>query len=397
MRFNLLNGLIGSALFYFSSVKAQEYQDSCNKIKDITTKCVEDDYGYITEITINGGQPYITQDDINEIATLVSLEEINFNFGRDRSKNNLDINVLKNLVNLTYLNLNFYTGEINLKGFNSLKTLDLLFYYKLNQSIIDDLGELPELENFHILGEHEKRENRKKLGNHLLKGFKNIDTLFLERITLNQDDIDDISELSRLLVLKFNTCDFGDTNIEPLNKLGALQIAKFEDILHLKGKTLTNDSLRVCEYDDDLELCIANMDMRCLTSKTKAAYKPCNDSSNVKISTNGKCGSKYGKCPSGKCCSKYGYGYCGTSNVYCGKGCQSEFGQCNGSSTTTITKTSTKTTSTKTSYPTSTDDRCGPKFGTRCRSGYCCSKHNWCGKSKDHCGSGCQYEFGKCN
>lgn len=32
-------------------------------------------------------------------------------------------------------------------------------------------------------------------------------------------------------------------------------------------------------------------------------------------------------CPSSKCCSKYGY--CGKSSDYCGKGCQSAFGQCN--------------------------------------------------------------------
>ena len=43
------------------------------------------------------------------------------------------------------------------------------------------------------------------------------------------------------------------------------------------------------------------------------------------------------------------------------------------------------------------DYRCGSKYGTRCPSGECCSKHNWCGKSSDHCGSGCQSEFGACN
>ncbi|ORX55928.1 RNI-like protein [Piromyces finnis] len=41
-----------------------------------------------------------------------------------------------------------------------------------------------------------------------------------------------------------------------------------------------------------------------------------------------KCGKGYGKCPSGKCCSKYGW--CGTDNNYCmiSNGCQSEFGEC---------------------------------------------------------------------
>ncbi|OUM56466.1 carbohydrate-binding module family 18 protein [Piromyces sp. E2] len=40
-------------------------------------------------------------------------------------------------------------------------------------------------------------------------------------------------------------------------------------------------------------------------------------------------------------------------------------------------------------------DRCGPKFG-KCDKGYCCSQYNWCGTSNDHCGKGCQSEFGIC-
>ena len=40
----------------------------------------------------------------------------------------------------------------------------------------------------------------------------------------------------------------------------------------------------------------------------------------------GRCGGEYGSCPSGQCCSKYGW--CGESQGYCGKGCQSAFGKC---------------------------------------------------------------------
>ncbi|OUM62470.1 carbohydrate-binding module family 18 protein [Piromyces sp. E2] len=40
-----------------------------------------------------------------------------------------------------------------------------------------------------------------------------------------------------------------------------------------------------------------------------------------------RCGKGIGKCSEGKCCSKYGL--CGTSDIYCGNGCQSEFGACN--------------------------------------------------------------------
>eukprot|EP00833_Pecoramyces_ruminatium_P014001 jgi/Orpsp1_1/1188033/evm.model.d7180000061987.1 len=40
-----------------------------------------------------------------------------------------------------------------------------------------------------------------------------------------------------------------------------------------------------------------------------------------------RCGKGFGKCPEGQCCSKHGY--CGKLEVYCGGGCQSEFGKCN--------------------------------------------------------------------
>jgi len=48
-------------------------------------------------------------------------------------------------------------------------------------------------------------------------------------------------------------------------------------------------------------------------------------SSTLSTSTNVKCGKENRKCPSDQCCSKYGWG--GTSEKYCGTGCQSEFSQ----------------------------------------------------------------------
>ncbi|KAL6599685.1 hypothetical protein U3516DRAFT_604429, partial [Neocallimastix sp. 'constans'] len=111
----------------------------------------------------------------------------------------------------------------------------------------------------------------------------------------------------------------------------------------------------------------------------------------LQTSTNGKCGAKYGICPKGQCCSKYGY--CGKSTEYCGSGCQSEFGKCK--NTTKTTKKSSKTTAK--ARKTSTNGRCGSKYGV-CPKGECCSKYNYCGTSKDHCkvSRGCQSEFGRC-
>jgi len=109
----------------------------------------------------------------------------------------------------------------------------------------------------------------------------------------------------------------------------------------------------------------------------QSEFGQCTSTTNVKISTNGKCGPEDGKCPDNKCCSKYGY--CGTSEKHCGTGCQSEFGQC------------TSTTNVKIS----TNGKCGPEDG-KCPDNKCCSKYGYCGTSDKHCSTGCQSKYGKC-
>ncbi|KAL5334821.1 glycoside hydrolase superfamily [Aspergillus crustosus] len=52
--------------------------------------------------------------------------------------------------------------------------------------------------------------------------------------------------------------------------------------------------------------------------------------SNLKPSTDGTCGIKAGKCPSGMCCSQYGN--CGTGDDFCVAACDSDFGECKGTS-----------------------------------------------------------------
>ena len=56
------------------------------------------------------------------------------------------------------------------------------------------------------------------------------------------------------------------------------------------------------------------------TTTTMTSTKP------LSTSTNGKCGPGYGVCPNNYCCSQYGY--CGTSDMYCGYGCDKEYGVC---------------------------------------------------------------------
>ncbi|TLD20487.1 hypothetical protein PspLS_08681 [Pyricularia sp. CBS 133598] len=84
----------------------------------------------------------------------------------------------------------------------------------------------------------------------------------------------------------------------------------------------------------------------------------------------------------GNCCSRYGY--CGSTDTYCGAGCQSGFGTCNGSNSPG-------------GLTVSQDATCG-KGVTCVGSGFgdCCSASGWCGSTADYCAVGCQSAFGKC-
>jgi len=124
----------------------------------------------------------------------------------------------------------------------------------------------------------------------------------------------------------------------------------------------------------------------------QSEFGKCNSKTNDnKISKDGRCGKGVGICKKDECCSKYGW--CGKTDKHCKveEGCQSEFGKCK-SSSTTITTTSTKpNASSQTPY----NGKCGKEYGS-CRKGECCSKYGWCGKTNDYCGKGCQSEFGEC-
>jgi len=105
-------------------------------------------------------------------------------------------------------------------------------------------------------------------------------------------------------------------------------------------------------------------------------------------SSSGRCGVEYGICKNNKCCSKYGY--CGTTDEYCGDGCQSAFGNCNNSPSKTTSKTS------KISPSSSSSGRCGVEYGI-CKNNKCCSKYGYCGTTDEYCGTGCQSGYGRCN
>ncbi|KAK8156434.1 hypothetical protein BKA80DRAFT_225161, partial [Phyllosticta citrichinensis] len=95
----------------------------------------------------------------------------------------------------------------------------------------------------------------------------------------------------------------------------------------------------------------------------------------------GACGPTYGyqTCANSTCCSEWGF--CGIGDGYCGAGCQTAYGQCNGGA----------------HYP---DGACGPQAGGQtcfnAPSGSCCSQYGYCGAGIDFCGTGCQSAYGQC-
>jgi hypothetical protein len=127
------------------------------------------------------------------------------------------------------------------------------------------------------------------------------------------------------------------------------------------------------------------------------------------VSPDNTCGGTVGYiCPASlPCCSQYNW--CGSTDAYCGTGCQSAFGTCSVQSSTTSSSTSSSaskssasssTSSSSTGTPTgvvSPDNSCGGTTGYICPSSLpCCSQYGWCGSTDDYCGANCQPAFGTC-
>ncbi|TLD24006.1 hypothetical protein PspLS_06969 [Pyricularia sp. CBS 133598] len=148
------------------------------------------------------------------------------------------------------------------------------------------------------------------------------------------------------------------------------------------------------------------------------------------LTPNGHCGPKVNTICKGSvfgdCCSEYNY--CGNGPDYCGAGCQSAFGRCgdapvepkaattspssqppkvatnpvSSSSTSSSTAPSNNNTpAANVKLAVSGDGSCGGKDAKfTCTGGIfgeCCSQYNFCGNSKDHCSTGCQIDFGRCD
>ncbi|GKT61784.1 chitin binding protein [Colletotrichum tofieldiae] len=117
------------------------------------------------------------------------------------------------------------------------------------------------------------------------------------------------------------------------------------------------------------------------------------------ISLDAACGSVSGQTCQGStfgdCCSQYGY--CGKTEFHCGAGCQSGFGKCTTSDSSSSTAVNSGTVS---ALLVSLTGSCGANNGNATCAGSifgnCCSQYGYCGSDIDFCGTGCQSDFGSC-
>jgi len=91
----------------------------------------------LKKLTIQDSSSSIKQSIIDEISTLSTLKELTLDF---RTDNEINLNVLKKLKNLTILNLVSYQYKIDISGFNSLKSLDIREIMECSQDLINDIG-----------------------------------------------------------------------------------------------------------------------------------------------------------------------------------------------------------------------------------------------------------------
>ncbi|ORX78382.1 hypothetical protein BCR32DRAFT_206888 [Anaeromyces robustus] len=175
-----------------------------------------------------------------------------------------------------------------------------------------------------------------------------------------------------------------------------------KETVQYKGETclLANNGKHIVYSADDIYhgcgVYAGNRPCNTTTKKSTTTIKKSTTTTKKKIPTStvkDRCGPQFGACSvAGECCSQYGY--CDTTSEHCGKGCQPDYGVCSLKASSTVKKTTT----TKKKIPTSTvKDRCGPQFGACSVAGECCSQYGYCDTTSEHCGKGCQPDYGVCS
>jgi len=311
-----------------------------------------------------------TQNNIDDISSLTNLEQLSLSYLNVPSQS-FNIDSLKSLTKLSYLSL---TNN----GFISFENISETLY-----SLADTLETL-------IIYGHGIGELTDKFSE-----LKNLKYLSLEKCELN-NVLDYVKDLKNLEYLDLSNNNINTELPESLNELKNLKTIDLSGNTNITGKTLTIPDLSTCIYDRKYDLCMPSSDIKCL-KENNYGYLECGGQ--LDVTTDGQCGSDHGVCAEGYCCSRFGW--CGNTPLHCNvsEGCQSKFGKCD---VTPSSTTDDDTTSTSSPSPTSDDDiytetgKCGPNDG-KCRPGQCCSKYGWCGTGKAYCEAGCQKEFGGCN
>jgi len=330
--------------------------------------CRVNDDGLATKVSFYG-QENIKKNTFKELTAVEELRMI-----CHLSQTNIDeIATLTNLKELYISGVNF--KDLDFSPLSKLKNnLKILYFYGEEDNYVTEFPKfvysLSSLEELYLAGHKFKSSHTipKDIGS--LKSLKKFEMTDMEIV----GGLDPLATMENIEEIYLNYCKIDDEIPESLNNLKKLKAFEVYET-GIRGKALTNESLRRCGYGKTDKVC-KTKDLRCLEGRDK--IKNCEEVSDSTITTNGRCGNGNGRCPDGECCSKYGY--CGKSEKHCypSNGCQANLGDCF-------------------NYPVSTDGQCGPDHG-RCPDGQCCSKYGYCGNSDKHCliSKSCQSDFGKC-
>jgi len=282
------------------------------------------------------------------------------------SINKIDMTVLKKNKNLSYLEVSDSCAKrIRFAEMTNIKELNVS-KVNLTQKMVNDIVRIPRLSKMHLCLDNKFNKldirgikSKKTLTSvefnykesssaqytsfsNTFKGFTNVKEMKFNFVKLNETDIKAIAGLNQVQSISFNKCNLSNAAISPFNNLKNLHTFELKEVKNVKGETLTNASLQKTEYNiisnGNNNFCMNNKS-KGINAKYRKLLKPCSGSGSassasfissntvIKVSTNGKCGARHGKCPTGQCCGKNGR--CGKGTGFCGKNCLIKYGRCN--------------------------------------------------------------------
>ncbi|KAL6605572.1 L domain-like protein [Neocallimastix sp. 'constans'] len=240
------------------------------------------------------------------------------------SQENIDEISTANIEKLSLVEC-YFANDIKFDSFKTLnlKKLSIAFpFYNDKDSEDKNYGKLKEIpELFYSFKDLEELYIKKQRITSLSNKIGNLKNLKI--LNLRDNDIEnlpeEVSKLDNLEILDLSHNKIYADLPESYNHLSKLTEIDLSENLNIRGKTLTNESLKKCYYSEKYYLCKVK-DMDCLGEDIQ--FEKCSNSNSSR------CGKDDGKCPNGQCCNKEGY--CGTDESYCSleKGCQNNYGLC---------------------------------------------------------------------